>query len=57
MPSRAKSRTIRSYTLSLSPNAGKAEDVRFCLWWATAMLQAYINAFYAQKGSMRATWA
>ena len=40
---------VRSYTLSLYPNAGKAEAARYAIWWATRFCLDYVRQLYAEK--------
>lgn len=39
-------RILRSYTLALYPNAGKAETVRYTLWWAQRFCRDYVDRLY-----------
>lgn len=38
---------IRTYTLPLYSNAGKAEDARYAIWWATRWCLDYVRELYA----------
>ena len=42
---------IRSYVLTLRPNAGKAEAARYSIWWAQRMCLDVINDLYGEAPS------
>lgn len=39
---------IRSYVLSLHPNAGKAEAARYAIWWQSRLCLDYVRDLYAE---------
>lgn len=43
-------RAIRSYTLTLYPNPGKAEDTRYAMWWSRQYTIDYVRQLYGQPG-------
>lgn len=47
MPSKA-SRVLRSYTLKIEANPGKAEGTRYCQYWYRWYVLNYCAAYYAQ---------
>jgi hypothetical protein len=39
--------TVRAYRLRLYPNPGKAEAIRYAMWWYRAHVLAYIQRYYS----------
>lgn len=46
---RRKRGAIRSYTLALYPNAGKAEAARYAIWWQTRCCLDYAHELYDEE--------